>query len=250
MVFALWSGEELGLLGSEHWARHPTVPLERVSANLNLDMVGRAGDGVLTVLGAGTAEPIPVWLDQAAEGTGLELKVNRSGQGIGGSDHQTFLKREIPAVHFFSGIHGDYHRPTDDVERFEADGAARVTELGLALVRRLQSEPLEFVVVEAEEGEAQRVRGGFKVWFGTVPEYAYEGEGLLLAGTSAGSPAEKAGLLKDDVILQVGEVEVETIYDFMHALQIYKPGDVVLTRYLRDEVEEEVRVTLATRGEQ
>ena len=176
--------------------------------------------------------------------------MNRSGQGIGGSDHQTFLKREIPAVHFFSGIHGDYHRPSDDVERFEADGAARVAELGLALVRRLQSRPLEFVVVAAEEGDNQRVRGGFNVWFGTVPEYAYEGTGLLLAGTSAGSPAEKAGLLKDDVVLQVGEVEVETIYDFMHALQIYKPGDVVVTRYLRDGVEEQVRVTLATRGDQ
>jgi S1-C subfamily serine protease len=152
-------------------------------------------------------------------------------------------------VHLFSGIHGDYHRPSDDVERFEAEGAARVTELARALVARLQSRPLEFVLVAPEEGAAQRVRGGFDVWFGTVPEYAYEGQGLLLAGTSAGSPAEKAGLLKDDVVVQVGEVEVETIYDFMHALQIYKPGDVVLTRYLRDGVEEEVRVTLATRGE-
>ena len=250
VVFALWSGEELGLLGSESWARRPTVPLERVAANLNLDMVGRAGDGVLTVLGAGTAAPLADWIDAAGGTAGLELRVNRSGQGVGGSDHQTFLKRAIPAVHLFSGIHADYHRPSDDVERFEADGAARVTELARALVASLQSEPLEFVEVTHEEGEAQRVRGGFSVWFGSVPEYAYEGEGLLLAGTSAGSPAEKAGLLKDDVILRVGEVEVETIYDFMHALQIYKPGDVVRTRYRRDGVEEEVRVTLATRGEE
>jgi hypothetical protein len=248
VLFALWSGEELGLLGSEHWARAPTLALEGVAANLNLDMVGRAGDGQLTVLGAGTAAPIEAWLAEAAAATDLELAINRSGQGIGGSDHQTFLRREIPAVHLFSGIHSDYHRPSDDVAGFEAEGAARVAEFGARVVLSLQSAPLEFVAVVPEEGEAERVRGGFEVWFGTVPDYAFEGPGLLLAGTSPGSPAEKAGFLEGDVIRSVGEVEVETIYDFMHALQIYKPGDVVLTRYERDGAPAEVRVTLATRG--
>ena len=251
VVFALWDGEELGLLGSEYWGKNPTVPLEDVAANLNLDMVGRAGDGALTVLGAGTAEPLGAWLEQAGATAGIELSINRSGAGVGGSDHQTFLKREIPAVHLFTGIHEDYHRPSDDTERFEAGGAARVVELGVALVALVQSEEsLAFVAVEADEEEQARVRGGWRVWFGTVPEYSYEGVGLLLGGTSSGSPAEKAGLLKGDVLLQVGEVEIENIYDFMHALQIYKPGDVVLTRYDRDGEEREVRVTLASSGAQ
>jgi hypothetical protein len=248
VVFALWSGEELGLLGSEHWARNPTFALDGVAANLNLDMVGRAGDGVLTVLGAGTADPFEMWLAEAGAAAGLELQVNRSGQGMGGSDHQTFLKREIPAVHFFSGVHPDYHRPTDDLERFEVEGTRRVVELGVDLVRRMQTvDELAFVqVVEDKEGP-QRAAGGARVWFGSVPEYAYEGKGLLLTGTSVGSPAERAGLLKGDVVVQVGEVEIENIYDFVHALQIYKPGDVVLTRYLREGEEREVRMTLASR---
>jgi hypothetical protein len=248
VVFALWSGEELGLLGSEHWARQPTTALEDVVCNLNLDMVGRAGDGVLTVLGAGTADPLAAWLEEAGAAAQLELRINRSGQGIGGSDHQTFLKREIPAVHLFSGLHEDYHKPSDDLERFEVEGARRVVVLGLELLRRIQSvEALAWVEPATDEADAPQRSAGWSVRFGSVPDYAYEGKGLLLSGTSGGSPAEKAGLLKGDVVVQVGEVEVENIYDFMHALQIYKPGDVVLTKYVRDGEEREVRITLEAR---
>jgi hypothetical protein len=255
VIFALWSGEELGLLGSEHWTRHPTVPLEGVAANLNLDMVGRAGDGKLAVLGVGTAAPFQGWLLADGGRAGLDLQLSDSGQGVGGSDHQSFLKREIPALHFFSGVHPDYHKPSDDVERFEADGTLRVVDLCVRMVRQMSSEPdFAYVVPPAPAGEAQaesaRLGAGWRVWFGSAPEYSFEGPGLLLSGTSEGSPAERAGLLAGDVITQVGEVQVETIYDFMHALQIYKPGDVVLTRFLRDGSPHEVRVTLATREAQ
>jgi aminopeptidase YwaD len=257
VVFALWSGEELGLLGSEHWAQHPTLPLERVVANLNLDMVGRAGDGELAVLGVGTAAPFEAWLLADGGRAGLDLALSASGQGVGGSDHQTFLKRRIPALHFFSGVHPDYHKPTDDVERFEAQGTLRVVELVQRLALEAAAAPagaLAYVEPPRVEGEAQaesaRLGAGWRVWFGSVPEYSFEGPGLLLSGTSEGSPAERAGLLAGDVITQVGEVEVETIYDFMHALQTYKAGDVVLTRFLRDGAQQEVRVTLATRDAQ
>ena len=252
VVFALWSGEELGLLGSEYWARNPTLDLDDVACNLNLDMVGRAGDQVLTVLGAGTAEEFSDWLAAAAVPAGLDLKINRSGQGVGGSDHQTFLKRQIPAVHFFSGLHGDYHKPSDDLERFEADGAARVCDLGVAFVGLVQdADEVAFVEVAApESGQASQRSTSWRVWFGTVPEYAYEGEGLLLSGTSAGSPAEKAGLLAGDVIVKVGEIDVQNIHDFVYVLQVYKPGNVVLTRFVRDGEEQEVRLTLGTRDVQ
>jgi hypothetical protein len=255
VVFALWSGEELGLLGSEYWAQHPTVALRNVRANLNLDMVGRAGDGELSVLGVGTARAFEDWMEPAGRAAGLDLQLNKSGQGVGGSDHQSFIKRSIPALHLFSGVHTDYHKPSDDVERFESDGARRVTDLGVELVRRmLSARSLAWVEPEREPaspGAAARAGpAGSRVWFGTVPEYTYEGRGLLLSGTSAGSPAEKAGLIAGDVLIQVGDVEIGTIYDFMYALGTYKPGDVVLTRYLRDGVEEEVRVTLSTRDVQ
>jgi hypothetical protein len=255
VIFALWSGEELGLLGSEHWAQQPTLPLERVAANLNLDMVGRAGDGKLAVLGVGTAAPFESWLLADGGRAGLDLALSASGQGVGGSDHQTFLKRKIPALHFFSGVHPDYHKPSDDTERFEAGGTLRVVELVQRLTLEAAAAPaLAYVEPPRVEGEAQaesaRLGAGWRVWFGSVPEYSFEGPGLLLSGTSEGSPAERAGLLAGDVITQVGEIEVETIYDFMHALQTYKAGDVVLTRFQRDGAPHEVRVTLATRDAQ
>lgn len=253
VLCALWSGEEEGLLGSEHWAKQPTYPLERVGANINFDMVGRAGAGKLSVLGGGSASGMAEIVRAAGQGSGLELAVSASGTGMGGSDHQTFLKREIPALHVFSGVHTDYHKPTDDAERFEAEGAARVVELAVALVHGMQAAPeLAYQAPPArnERGGTPDISqsSGWRTWFGSVPDYAYDGRGVLLSGTSPGSPAERAGLLRGDVLLQVGDIAIDTIYDFTYALGVYKPGNVVLVKYERDGAPHEVRMTLATRA--
>jgi Zn-dependent M28 family amino/carboxypeptidase len=252
VLFALWSGEELGLLGSSHWVDHATLPLERVIANLNLDMVGRAGAGKCSILGVGTSPAFEAWMEEAGSASGLRLEASLSGIALGGSDHQSFLKKGIPALHLFTGLHADYHRPSDDVERFEAAGAARVVALSLDLVQRcFTAAELPFVdpsQLAGGGGSDQPGGGRWSVRFGSMPDYAYEGEGLRLTGTSPGGPAERAGLLGGDVLLQVGDVEITSIHDFMYALQIYKPGDVVLTRFLRDGEEEHVRVTLEAAG--
>jgi hypothetical protein len=249
VIFALWSGEELGLLGSAWWIDHPTIPLEQVRANLNLDMVGRAGNGKLTVLGAGTSPAFAGWMEGLGKDAGLALEASLGGTALGGSDHMSFLKKEIPALHLFSGLHSDYHRPSDDLERFEPDGAARVVKLSLGLIARMQAEAeLPYVRPKEDEAAGQRQRGRWSVRFGSMPDYAWSGTGLKLAGTSPGGPAERAGLLAGDVLLQVGDVQIGRIDDFMYALQIYKPGDVVLTRFLRDEKEQSVRVTLEAAG--
>jgi hypothetical protein len=249
VIFALWSGEELGLLGSEYWAEHPTVPLTEVTANLNLDMVGRAGNGKIQVLGAGTSPEFASWMKEAGEKSGLELIVSTSGNSLGGSsDHQTFLKRQIPALHLFSGLHTDYHKPSDTADKFEADGAAKVAVLGLVLAGDMSRETkLAFVEPKVDKERQEQVKGGFRAWFGSVPSYSYDGKGVLLDGTSAGSPAERAGMIKGDVLVQVGEVKIDTIYDMVYALQLYKPGDVVLSKYTRDGAPHEVRVTLSSR---
>ncbi len=244
LVFALWSGEELGLLGSEHWARNPTVALGTVVANLNLDMVGRAESGKLAVLGAGSAGAFALILAQAGARTGMALDVSLSGQGVGGSDHQTFLKREIPALHFFTGLHPDYHRPSDDYERFEASGAARVAALALELVAELQQDGLALAFVPPSQEAPSATPGGFRTRFGSIPDYAYEGTGLRLDGTSPGGPAEKAGLLRGDVIVGFGAIEIGGMGDYMYALNAHKPGDVVTVRFLREGALETAQVTL------
>jgi len=243
VVVALWSGEELGLLGSEHWLEAPTAPLGALRANLNLDMVGRAGDGHLDVLGAGTAQDFEAWLAREGPRAELALSVNASGQGVGGSDHQSFLRNRIPALHFFSGVHEDYHKPSDDADKVEVDGARRVAELVLSLAEEIQgAESLAFV--EPPAPTTPQASGGFRTRFGSVPEYSYTGKGLLLAGTSGGGPAERAGLLKGDVIVRIDDVGIEGIGDFMYVLNAHKPGDVVLVHYTREGEEREVRVTL------
>jgi hypothetical protein len=249
VIFALWSGEELGLLGSEYWAEHPTVPLESITANLNLDMVGRAGNGKIQVLGAGTSPDFVEWMKDAGEKSGLELVVSTSGSSLGGSsDHQTFLKRKIPALHLFSGLHADYHKPSDTADKFEADGAAKVAMLGVVLADDMSRETkLAFVEPKVDTEHKEEIKGGFRCWFGSVPSYSYEGKGLYLDGTSAGSPAERAGMLRGDVLMQVGEVKIDSVQDMVYALQHYKPGDVVLAKYVRDGAMQEARVTLSSR---
>ncbi|HUR27162.1 MAG TPA: M20/M25/M40 family metallo-hydrolase, partial [Planctomycetota bacterium] len=261
VVFALWSGEELGLLGSEHWCAHPTLDLKRVRANVNLDMVGRArppGDAhakpALLVLGAGTARAFEPWLAPAAEAAGLAVQVNRSGFGTGGSDHMSFMKLKIPVLHFFTGIHADYHRPSDDSEKVDSDGLASIVDFGLDLVARIQAET-ELAWnddVPQEKGAADRAPAalgpGFNVWFGGAPSYSFEGPGVLIASISPGSPAEKAGLLAGDILLQIGDVRVDALSDYTYTLKLYKPGDVVVVRFAREGVEQTTRVALVTRA--
>ena len=246
VLFAVWSAEELGLLGSTHFVRNPTVSLDEVACNYNLDMVGRAGDGRLSVLGAGSASAFASWLAEAGPAAGLELQVSISSQGLGGSDHQVFLERRIPAIHLFSGLHGDYHRPSDDASGFEAEGAVKVTRLLLDLIHRAQSEELVYKESEVEATGGGRDRG-FRVMFGTVPDYAFDGDGLRLSGTTPGSPAERAGMLPGDILFEVGGIEIFTIHDFVHFLQIHKPGDVVLALFERDGEEVQSYVTLVSR---
>jgi len=250
ILFALWSGEEEGLLGSEHWAEHPTIPLRSVTANLNLDMVGRAGNGKLQVLGAGTSPDFAGWVEESGAESGLDLTVSVAGGALGGSsDHQTFLKRSIPALHLFSGLHGDYHKPSDDADKFEAEGAAKVAVFGADLVRRMaEAGRIAFVEPKIDKDRKEQVQGGFRAWFGSIPSYSYDGEGVLIDGTSGGSPAERAGFLKGDVLLGMGDVKIGNIYDFTYALNLYKPGDVVLVKFQRDGADQETRVTLSTRA--
>lgn len=248
LLFALWSGEELGLLGSAHWVAAPTVA-GTIVGNVNLDMVGRAASGRLQVMGAGSSAPIAGWLAEAASRSGLDPVVSLSGHGIGGSDHQSFLNQGLPAVHLFTGVHSDYHKPSDDIERFEGDACAQVVEYARFMTTRMASaEALAFAPIElGEEDDRPTRERGWSAWFGSIPDYASSGGGLLITGVQEGSPAERAGLIGGDTLIGAGSVEIETIHDFVYALQLHKPGDVIRVRYVRGGEERDVLLTLGSR---
>ena len=247
VLFCFWSAEERGLLGSDYWVENPTIPLERVLANINLDMVGRVGESKITVGSASTGDCFAPALEamQTYYATSeIDFKLNiMSGSlpGGGGSDHMSFHKKSIPAIFFFSGLHSDYHKPSDDAEKLAYRQMAILAN-GLAeFIGELQlvDGGFEYHKPQAavdENGEVRHVARA-NVWFGSIPDYGAEplDGGMQLSGTSPGSPAEKAGLQGGDILKQVGDIAIFDIYDFMDGLAVFADGDTVTVKYLRDD---------------
>ena len=239
IVFMTFAGEEHGLLGSSYYVNHPTFPLEKTVAMVNLDMVGRTGGRVM-VDGLGNAPSIEDDL-KAAEGvSSLKLKALRGGPGAGASDDATFLLRKIPAINFFSGFHSDYHRPSDTWDKIDAAGGAAVADLALALARQLanRTERPQFVeTIQQQDPHSSGNVGavsGYGPYFGSVPDFANEGQGVKFAEVRTGSPAASAGLRGGDVMISFAGMPIKTLYDFTFALREKKPGDRVEVVVLRD----------------
>lgn len=258
LLFCFWSGEELGLLGSAHWVEQPTIPLEQVLCNVNLDMVGRLESGRVTVGSGYTGAAFPPALkavqDQMAlEGIALELNVIENElPGGGGSDHMSFHKMEIPAVFFFSGLHSDYHKPSDDWDKVTYPEMADLAVGLVGFLDRLQSperEQFTFLKPKAPEGgDQERTVRAASVWFGSIPDYGAMPEtGMQISGTSPGGPAEKAGLQPGDVIVRIGEFVIGDIYDFMDTLAEFQDGDTVEVTVVRDGKEMQLPLTFFPR---
>ncbi len=252
IVFMTFAGEEHGLLGSSYYVNHPTMPLDGTIAMINLDMVGRAG-GRIMVDGLANAPSIEADLAAAESSSSLKLKALRGGPGAGASDDATFLLRKIPSINFFSGFHSDYHRPSDTWEKIDAAGGAAVADLALALARQLANRGQRPPFVETVQQQDPHSSGnvgavsGYGPYFGSVPDFANEGQGVKFAEVRAGSPAAKAGLRGGDVMIGFGGAPIKTLYDFTFALREKKPGDRVDVIVLRDGKEVKATVELTTR---
>jgi hypothetical protein len=245
VVFIAFSGEEAGLLGSAYYVKHPIFPLVRTYAMVNMDMVGRLRSDRLLVFGSATAAEFGGILDSLNAIARFDLKA--AGDGWGRSDQSSFYAAGKPVLHIFTDLHEDYHRSTDDWEKINVDGLERVADFTAAIVRTLANRrsALTFVNVPPP---APVAGAGYGAYLGTVPDMSENPGGVRLTGVRAGSPAEKAGLKGNDIIVQIGESPVPDLQAMTNALREHKPGDVVEIRFLRDGVEQRVSVTLGTRG--
>ncbi len=253
IVFVTFAGEEHGLLGSSHYVNHPAAPLDRTIAMINLDMVGRAG-GRIMVDGLANSPAVEDDLTAAESASSLKLRALRGGPGAGASDDATFLLRKIPSINFFSGFHSDYHRPSDTWDKIDAGGGAGVADLALALARQLanRAERPPFVETVQQEQDPHSsgnvgAVSGYGPYFGSVPDFANEGQGVKFAEVRSGSPAAKAGLRGGDVMIAFGGMPIKTLYDFTFALREKKPGDRVDVVVVRDGKEVKASVELTTR---
>lgn len=227
------SGEEEGLLGSAHWVQNPTVPLPSVKFMVNFDMVGRLDPAKPTLLMGGLGAP-KATLERAKSlgPQGLTL-AGDLGMAVGGSDHMSFAAAKIPTFFFFTGVHGDYHQPSDTPDRINYPGMATVAEFALKVVRDLADAP-EVPAFDPETAKLPRGRGGpVRVAFGSIPDFTEHPKGFRINGTTPGSAAEGIGMKAGDVITSFAGRAIHNLYDFQEALSACKPGDTVKVQWLR-----------------
>jgi hypothetical protein len=249
ILFASFAGEELGLLGSAEWVREPTLPLNKAVAMLNMDMVGRVQKDTIYIGGVGTADVFRPLLEKAAAQSGL--KPEFSASGYSSSDHTSFVVKQIPVLFFFSGLHSDYHKPSDTWEKIDATAAARVVNLvadvGVA-IDEVHDKPVFITVVEPHSagGESSRA-SGYGPYFGSIPDFGPVENGVRFSDVRPGSPAAKAGLKPGDILIRFRDLPIKNLYDFTDALRGSKVGDVVAVTVVRDGKPLNVQVTLEQR---
>lgn len=238
-----FSGEEKGLLGSKHWVSNPTVPLKNVAAMINLDMIGRLTKQKLNIQGVGTSPVWPAIIDSAKAGT--QFTISTTADGFGPSDHSSFTAKSIPVLFFFTGLHGDYHRPSDTYDKINADGQAAIVTMVENVVRRVADAPTrpEFTQGADKQASTQSSSIALKVSFGVVPDYSDDPQGLRITGVKANSAAESAGLKGDDIITKMGATTIKNIYDLMTALGSFKPGDTTNVTVIRNDKPVTLKVT-------
>ncbi len=247
IIFVNFSGEEQGLLGSQYFVDNPPVPLASITSMLNFDMVGRMKDNGLMVFGTATATGLSDLIDSANAGA---LNVRGSGDGFGSSDHSSFYAKEIPVLHFFTDLHEDYHRASDDTEKINIGGQVKTVELAFRIANRIDDRPVRLAYVRSTAPSRAVGSGqGSQTYLGSIPDMAAsETPGLKLTGIRPGSPADVGGLKPGDIIVEFAGAPVKDLYSYSEALYAKKPGDSVVIVYLRDGKRNETTVILGKRG--
>ena len=218
-IFIAFSGEEMGLLGSAYWVKNATVPIESVNYMINMDMVGRLNEeNTIAVHGVGTS---PIFKQTLYANNNLGFNLAEHDSGVGPSDHTSFYIADIPVLHFFTGQHEDYHKPSDDSEKLNYPGMQKISEYLMNIIEDLNNDgKLTFKKTKDESEEVP----AFKVALGVVPDYLFTGEGMRIDGVSDHKPAQKAGLIKGDIVKKLDTMKVKDMMSYMRALSTFENG--------------------------
>ena len=245
LLIALWSAEEIGLVGSNAFVNAGPVPVAQIAAYLNFDMVGRMNDNKLAVQATGSS---PIWasiIERANVAAGFDLAVQPDPYQP--TDVQTFNIAGVPSLNFTTGAHTDYHKPSDTADKINYEDLDRVAGMASAITRRLMELDEAPPFTKVEQSTQTVSRTGIRVFTGTIPDYATEVKGLLLGGVVGGGPAEQAGLQKGDIIVEIAGQTIANIYDYTYALELLKIDQPVKVVYMRGNERRETQLTPTAR---
>jgi hypothetical protein len=241
VMFALWSGEEIGLVGSNAFVTNPPVPLEQVAAYVNFDMVGRMQNNKLAVDGVGSS---PLWgriLERANVAAGFDLAANPDPYQP--TDSSNFNQAGLPTLFLTTGSHPDYHKPSDTADKIDYEDLDRIVAFAAAVIQAVANADMPPQFTKVDPPQTGATLAGVRVTSGTLPDYTTEAKGLLLAGVVGGGPAERAGLMKGDIIVEIAGQSITNIYDYTFALELLKADVPVKVVYLRNGQRREVQLT-------
>ena len=249
ILFCAFTGEERGLLGSAHFLKECPVDIDKIVAMFNLDMVGRLKGEKLEVGGTGTAEAFDAIIEQVDQNSPLAFKppgAQYGGRGgIGPSDHTSFAAKKIPVMFFFTGVHLDYHRPTDDADKINYAGMVQIVDASVEIIDAMTRMERAQYVDKFDRAASQS--SNLRVRMGIMPDYADDGDGVKVGATLPDTPASKAGIREGDVIVQIGPDRVTNMQEYMDALNKHEPGETVTVVVVRKGEHVETPVTFAGR---
>jgi hypothetical protein len=249
IIFIAFSGEEMGLLGSGWFVKHPSVSLDKIVTMLNFDMIGRMkNEEGLTVFGHTTASGFDAIIDTISNQT--QLTVIKASDVYGPSDHSSFYAAKIPVLMFFTGVNEDYHKPSDKFSKINFDGMVKTVNFSYKVLQTIANNDLKPNYIETKATSQPSKSSSFSnVWFGIIPNFEECALGCKISGASPGSPAEKAGLVKGDIITKIDDTQIKNLSEFTNKIREKKVGDIVTVHLLRGESKEEitVKVTLAVK---
>ena len=229
-LFICFSGEELGLIGSKKWCENPDINLNNINYMINMDMIGRLNDSTkkLMIYGVGTSPSFVPLLDSLK----LTFDIKKDSSGIGPSDQTSFYLKDIPVLHFFTGQHSDYHKPSDDAEKVNYKGEAEVLSYIVNVIEKTFHYPkLTF----SKTRNPDMGKSSFKVTMGVMPDYTFDGLGMRIDGVTENKPAFKAGLKTGDIVIKIGEFIIKDLQTYMKALSKYEKGQTTTIEVIRNE---------------